>query len=36
MSIGGYDNIRHEKNAQTYTVPYDGSGGLYRVNIHSI
>ena len=34
MSVGGYDRIRHEPGATTETVEYDGSGGLYRINIH--
>jgi hypothetical protein len=36
MSLGGYDKHRHEKNATTYTIPYDGSDGFYGINIKSI
>jgi hypothetical protein len=36
MSVGGYDYHRHEDNVETYTIPYDDEGGLYRINIKSI
>ncbi len=36
MSIGGYDKIRHDEGAVISTVPYDGNGGLYRINIYEV